>query len=314
MRRKILKLIKSLYKFILPILFKILINFKLNRRTINFLNEGSYKSNETYDFNKLINKLLKGGKIISLDVGAQGGFNSDNFFSNKYNHFFENILVEPIKKEAEKLKGEKFLINKGLWSKKEKKKLYIMENRLGSSSMYLPNKESFDLHNISKKDFDNYKVTRSIEIDCDTINNQLLELKINILDYLKIDTQGAELEILKGIGGFRPLLIKIEAHFFSMYKNVPSWNKLVSFLYDLNYTLIDLKGIGNHSTRIPAEADMIFIPNFNDNIGKKLILDNKDKFISLMLIFGQLKILKVILKRFQIELNELDKLEDNYFN
>ena len=214
MRRKILKLIKSLYKFILPILFKILINFKLNRRTINFLNEGSYKSNETYDFNKLINKLLKGEKIISLDVGAQGGFNSDNFFSNKYNHFFENILVEPIKKEAEKLKGEKFLINKGLWSKKEKKKLYIMENRLGSSSMYLPNKESFDLHNISKKDFDNYKVTRSIEIDCDTINNQLLELKINILDYLKIDTQGAELEILKGIGGFRPLLIKIEAHFF----------------------------------------------------------------------------------------------------
>ena len=122
------------------------------------------------------------------------------------------------------------------------------------------------------------------------------------------------MEILKGIGEYRPLLIKIEAHFFSMYKNVPSWNKLVSFIYDLNYALIDLKGIGNHSTRIPAEADMIFIPNFNDKIGKKLILDNKDKFISLMLIFGQLKILQVILKRFQIELNELEKLEDNYFN
>ena len=59
---------------------------------------------------------------------------------------------------------------------------------------------------------------------------------------------------------------------------------------------------------------MIFIPNFNNKIGKKLILDNKDKFISLMLIFGQLKILKVILKRFQIELNDLEKLEDNYFN
>ena len=59
---------------------------------------------------------------------------------------------------------------------------------------------------------------------------------------------------------------------------------------------------------------MIFIPNFNNKIGKKLILDNKDKFISLMLIFGQLKILQVILKRFQIELKELEKLEDNYFN
>ena len=146
------------------------------------------------------------------------------------------------------------------------------------------------------------------------LTNQLKDLEINKLDYLKIDTQGAELEILKGIGEYRPLLIKIEAHFFSMYKNVPSWDKLVSFLYDLNYTLIDLKGIGNHSTRIPAEADMIFIPNFNDLIGKKLILDNREKFISLMLIFGQLKILQVILKRFKIELSELEKLEDNYFN
>ena len=229
MKKKILKLIKSLSKIFFPIFFKILINLKLNRRTINFLSEGSYKSNEKYDFNKLINKLLEGKKIITLDVGAQGGFNSDNFFPNKYNHFFENILVEPIKAEAEKLKNEKFLINKGLWSRKEKKKLYILENRLGSSSMYLPNPEAFDLHDINKKDFENYKITRSIEIDCDTINSQLSELKINILDYLKIDTQGAELEILKGMGGYRPLLIKIEAHFFQCIKMFQNGMNLLVF-------------------------------------------------------------------------------------
>jgi FkbM family methyltransferase len=314
MKKKILKLVKSLSKIFLPILFKILISLKLNRRTINFLNEGSHKSNEKYNFNKLINKLLIEEKIISLDVGAQGGFNSDNFFPKKYNHFFENILVEPIKTEAEKLRNEKFLINKGFWSKKEKKKLYILENRLGSSSMYLPNEEAFDLHVIKKKDFENFKVTRSIEIDCDTISSQLSELKINILDYLKIDTQGAELEILKGIGEYRPLLIKIEAHFFSMYKNVPGWHELTSFLYKMNYVLIDWKGIGKHASRIPAEADMIFIPNFNNEDGKKLIKNNNEKFISLMLIFGQLKILQVILKKLQISNNEIQQLEDYYFN
>ena len=308
------KISKSLIKLILPLIHKILIKFKLNRRVINFLSDESYKSNNKYNFSNLISGLLKSEKIISLDVGAQGGFNSDEFFPSKYNCFFKDILIEPINSEGEKLENNKLVINKGLWSKKEKKKLNILDNRLGSSSMYEPNEEFFDLHNLKKKDYDNYKVTRSIEIECNTLTNQLKELEINKLDYLKIDTQGAELEILKGIGEYRPLLIKIEAHFFSMYKNVPSWNKLVSFLYDLNYALIDLKGIGNHSTRIPAEADMIFIPNFNNKIGKKLILDNKDKFISLMLIFGQLKILQVILKRFQIELNELEKLEDNYFN
>ena len=274
MKKKTHKLFRSLLKVILPIIFKVLINFKLNRRTINFLSESSYKSNEKYNFNNLIKELLKSEKIISLDVGAQGGFNSDNFFSSKYNHFFENILVEPIKSEADKLKDNKFLINKGLWSKKEKREIYILDNRLGSSSMYKPNEESFDLHNIKEKEFENYKITRSIEIDCDTISNQLSELNLKVLDYLKIDTQGAELEILKGIGEYRPLLIKMEAHFFSMYKNVPDWHELISLLYKMNYVLIDWKGIGKHASRIPAEADMIFIPNFNNENGRELIKNN----------------------------------------
>jgi FkbM family methyltransferase len=314
MKKIILKLFRSLSKIILPILFKIFIKLKLNRRVINYLSERGYKSNEQYNFNNLIENLLNNQKIIALDVGAQGGFNSDNFFPKKYNHFFENILVEPIKEESEKFKDKKFVINKGLWSKKEKRKLHILDNRLGSTSMYIPNEEAFDLHDINIKDFKNFKVTRTIEIECDTISNQLSELNINFLDYLKIDTQGAELEILKGIGSYRPLLIKIEAHFFSMYKKVPSWHELVNYLYNMNYVLIDLKGIGKHSSRVPAEADLIFIPNFNIEAGKELIKNNKKKFISLMIIFGQLKLLQVILKRLQIFNNEIEKLEDKYFN
>ena len=308
------KIFRSFIKLILPSIFKILIKFKSNRRVINFLNERSYKSNDKYNFEKLINNLLKGKKITALDVGAQGGFNSDNFFSSKYNIFFDKILVEPIKSETEKIKQEKFVINKGLWSNKQKKILYLLENRLGSSSMYEPNEEFFNLHNIRKKDYKNFEVTRKVEIECDTISNQLEKLHIKNLDYLKIDTQGAELEILKGLGQFRPLLIKVEAHFFSMYKNVPSWHELINFLYDLNYVLIDWKGIGNHSTRIPAEADLVFIPNFNNIKGKEFIINNKELFFSLMLIFGQLKILQVINKKFEINLEELEKLEDNYFN
>ncbi len=314
MSKKIYKIFRSLIKVILPIIFKILIKLKLNRRVINFLSEKSYKSNEKYNFVSLIKKLIKNKKIIALDVGAQGGFNSDFFFPEKYNLFFEDILIEPIKTEALKLKEKKFVINKGLWNKKEKKTLYILDKRLGSSSMYKPDKNKFDLYNMDNKDFDNFKITRTIEIECDTMSNQLSELDIKSLDYLKIDTQGAELEILKGIGNFRPLLIKIEAHFFSMYKNVPDWNKLVNYLGDLNYVLIDWKEIGGHNTRVPVEADMIFIPNFNNETGKNLIKDNAEKFISLMLIFGQIKLLQILMKRFEIDNREIENLEDNYFN
>lgn len=314
MTKTINKFFISLVKIIQPILFKILIKLKLNRRVINFLNEKSYSSNNKYNFELLIEKFLKDDKITALDVGAQGGFNSDNFFPKKYNRFFNDILIEPIEEEAEKFKKKKFVINKGLWSKQEKKKLYVLDNRLGSSSMFEPNEKKFDLHNIKKKDFNNYRITRTLEIECDTITNQLSKINIKKLDYLKIDTQGAELDILKGLGDYRPILLKIEAHFFSMYNNVPSWHKLVNYLYELNYVLIDWKGIGGHNTRIPVEADMIFIPNFNNSNGEELIKKNKEKFISLMLIFGQLKLLQIIMNKFGISNDELLKIEDQYFN
>jgi len=59
---------------------------------------------------------------------------------------------------------------------------------------------------------------------------------------------------------------------------------------------------------------MVFIPNFNNEVGKELIKQNKNKFMSLMLIFGQLKLLQIIIKRFGIKNDELTKIEDKYFN
>ena len=49
------------------------------------------------------------------------------FFQKNIIHFFEDILIEPIKTEAEKLKDKKYIINKGLWSSKKKKKLNILD-------------------------------------------------------------------------------------------------------------------------------------------------------------------------------------------
>ena len=59
MAKKIHKFFRSLIKIFLPFLFKILIQLKLNRRVINFLNEKSYNSNNKYDFEKIIKELLE---------------------------------------------------------------------------------------------------------------------------------------------------------------------------------------------------------------------------------------------------------------
>lgn len=316
LKKKQVKLVRSILKKILPLLSFIFIKLKINKRVINYLSEKNFYANNIYDFSDIISQKLNKKKIITIDVGAQGGFNSDNFFPEKYNTFFDSILVEPIKEEADKLKLEnKLVIEKGLWSEKKVKKIYILGNRLGSSSMYQPNQDLFSMHKIKKDDYDKYKITKTLDIECDRLDDSLTNLNVKKLDYLKIDTQGAELEILKGIGNFRPLLIRTEVQIFSLYKDVPSWNELINYLYKLNYIIIDWKTIGSHATRTPAEMDMIFIPNFKNKTGKELIAENKDKFVSLMLIFGQLNLLKLILKECDFNsFNEINSFEDLYFN
>ena len=162
------KFYRSVIKIILPIIFKIFISLRVNRRVINYLQEKSYFSNSNHNFSPIIESLLNSKKLFALDVGAQGGFNSDGFFSKKYTKFFNNILVEPNTDEANKL-NDNNLINKGLWSKKEVKQLNILDNRVGSSSIFEPNEKNFDLHDIPLKDFSKFKVTRTVDIHCDTI-------------------------------------------------------------------------------------------------------------------------------------------------
>ncbi len=304
----------SITKLILPLLHKFLQLLKTNTRTVNFLINKQNNANNFYNFQKDIESLLENKKLIGLDVGAQGGFNSDNFFPEKYNQYFDTILVDPLKNSLNNSKS-KYVINKGLWSSKETRKLYILNKRPQSSSMYEPNKNSLGIYGFKEKDFHLFDVEKTEMVECDTLSSSLKQLNINSLDYLKIDTQGAELEVLRGIDNYRPLIIKCEVQIFPMYKKQPRWTEIADFLYKLDYMISDWKKIGSHVTRAPVEMDMIFIPNFLLENGKKLILEKEKEFISLMLISGQIKLLKKISKILNFKNSQFYmEIEDKYFN
>ena len=72
----------------------------------------------------ILNNFFKNQKMIALDVGSQGGFNSDNFFLTDTINFFKQILVDPIK-NSDKDEEDKIYINKGLWSSKIKKTIHF---------------------------------------------------------------------------------------------------------------------------------------------------------------------------------------------
>ena len=310
------RILTKIIYLLIPIISKILIALRLNSRIINQLNRLRYESHKTDDHSNLISKLLVDNKLIALDVGAQGGFFESNIFAKKYNNFFDSIVVEPLLNEAEKLSKKNYkVITKGLWSTNCKKKLYVLGKRLGSSSMYKPSKDNYDLYNFKKKDFSLFDITNEIEVECTTANESLNKLNIKHLDFLKIDTQGSELEILKGLGEYRPLIIKVEAQVVPMYEDVPNWSELMNYLYKINYMTSEWVEIGSHLTRSPVEMDMIFIPNYLNDLGKKLILSREKAFASLMLIFGHIKLLQVISEKLNFSTNlELQKTKDKFFH
>ena len=145
------RLLSKIIYFFIPIISRILIALRLHSRIANQLNKLRSESHKIDDHRNFVSKLLGDKKLVALDVGAQGGFFNASIFPKKYNNFFEPIVVEPLISEAKKLTEQNYkVISQGLWSTNCKKKLYVLGKRLGSSSMYKPSKNGFDLYNFKK--------------------------------------------------------------------------------------------------------------------------------------------------------------------
>jgi len=237
-----------------------------------------------------IKKILNNDKIITLDIGAAGGFNKEEVFSSKLNNFFKVYEVEPSEEEFLKLSKKNRKINVGFWSHNTKKTLYITKNS-GATSLFYPDYNNFIL--IYKKYNsmnDIVKVIGEKIINCITIENYLNQTKCTNIDYIKIDTQGAEFNILKGLGNFRPLLIRLEVQTIQCYNGIKTFEKIISLLDDLGYVAIKYEKLDYSVLKIPIFMDLIFVPKYENYYESKIIKDRKNKFLALLNIFGLEKI------------------------
>jgi len=200
-----------------------------------------------------------------------------------------------------------------LFSSECKKNLYISGKNPGGTSLYKPCREGFQLYYDSEQYFSLYETTEVLELQCDTIFNSLRSLNINNLDYLKIDTQGAEFEIIKGLGDYRPLLMTIEVQVVRLYQGMACWTELLQHLYQLNYMTCQWNEHDSRVTRSPIEMDMMFVPNYLTEKGKNIILSREPEFVALMLMFGQISLLRLISKKLGFHFDsKLQRLRDPF--
>ena len=96
-----------------------------------------------------------------------------------------------------------------------------------------------------------------------TLNEFCASHNIDRIDLLKLDTQGSELEVLKGSDSLLKtqsiLAIYCEVEFIEIYEDQPLFDEIFRYLATYGYTLYNLYNLNSLETGQLAWADALFI-------------------------------------------------------
>jgi FkbM family methyltransferase len=191
---------------------------------------------------------LEKNPISVHDVGARNGFHDfpqlekwmevhayeadpeEAEHLQKTNHPFKSFLVHPV----------------ALSGTDGKRKFHLTKRRSFSSFLEFDEKE-FEKYFGRMKDAEEWKkyfeIERSVEISTTTLD--LLLTGNSVIDFLKLDTQGTEREILQGgkklLENKQISLIETEVNMQPVYKGQPAFSILDVFLRDKGFLLVDYR-------------------------------------------------------------------------
>lgn len=233
----------------------------------------------------IIKSTLKSEKIVFFDIGARAGINKN---LAKYADVLDVYVSDADPSENGNLSNNKsfHVINKGIGKKnKDGLTLYLCE-KLAVSSILKPSGKFLDFY---KGNSSRFKIIKKLKINIASISN-IFKAR-GSLDLLKIDVQGYELEVVKGFGKVRPLLIETEISFLPLYEDSAIFFDLGKKMYDMGYVLFHLaytnKSVDNrHINQMPIHGDAWFIPDWTRKEGIEIIRGRERKWEALMLIYG----------------------------
>jgi FkbM family methyltransferase len=192
--------------------------------------------------------------LTMIDLGARGGLDSDLL---PLAAGIRAIGFEPEPAEADDL----LQASQGSWravemfryavgGKKGRAKLHLPASTVGAS--LLPHNEAL-LDEFGYEQL--HKPVRTIDVDVTTLDDLLREGAINKASYIKIDIEGAELDVLRASTRILEtcLAIKVEVSFLEQRRGQPLAHHVTAFLDALGFDLIDIRDVHRWRRRpLPA--------------------------------------------------------------
>lgn len=189
---------------------------------------------EEVDF---IKSIIKSNPIKVIDIGAARGLHP------RWNDLADYISVlgfEPDEREYTKLVSSEAqntkYFNIGLYERKGEIDFFVTRKQL-RSSIFPVNREF--VHQFPNPE--RFETEKIIKINVDTLDNQLKLAQINDIDFIKIDTQGSELPILKGAADtLKNGVFGLEVEFAPIYVGQPLFSDIDSYLRSFGFQLFGL--------------------------------------------------------------------------
>ena len=290
--------IKRLIKAALPafIYFRIQERKKLNFKKKYLLNFINYLNESHSDL-----------AITVLDLGARLGLVDEGFAELKLLKNCQVIGVEADKEECNRILADKSLGNYTrcddlvLWTKKQEATIYITKLK-GCSSILEPNTELL-------KDFQCgswFDIEKKIPVL--TTSFEQFCLSLPDLDYIKIDLQGIESDLLTAYPQITNLAtgISLEVQFEELYKQQKTFDHIHPLLRNNGFSLIKLHEESDFYDGYCLEANCSYLKKTS---AKRFSKDNLLKMLLFCLMSSNIKATRSILQKAlkQNELKELSK-------
>lgn len=246
-------------------------------------------------------------ELVYVDIGARGEL-PDEVIKNKQ-LFKQIILCEGEPNEAKRLEGLGFDVIPNFIGKASERVFYDVIKNPGASGLFKPGKYG-ELDFLALYGGVNYSIEhqnfKEAKVKVKDAADAISHFNLNKIDLLKIDTQGAEKEILESIFiGInkkrlpRPLMINLEVMYTPYYHGVESGFKLLSFMIDQGYLVAELSD--NHFRNgLPIWSDCLLIPDWNKTKNQAFLVENFESFQTLLCMHNKTPLFNFIQNSFKL--------------